>query len=83
VDKICIVRGGSCQGWGIVLGKERLDNWVGEECSEVWPDFGLPFRWFERDDDVQEGFNGFFNCGKIGHGGGVRSRGVLRDALPR
>ena len=44
------------------------------------PDFGYPFRWFEGDNGIQEGFYGFFDHGKVRHCGGVESRGV--QAVP-
>lgn len=44
---------------------------VGEECLELELNLSLPFRGFKSNNGVREGFKGFFNCGKIGHGGDV------------
>ena len=67
---------GRLLGRGLALVEQLLDDGVGEEVLDEWVYFGLPFRGFERDDDIQESFERFFNRGNVRHGGGMGSRRV-------
>ena len=60
----------------MALVEQLLDDGVGEEGLDEWLYFGLPFGQFERDNDVQEIFEQFFNRGNVRHDGGMSSRRV-------